>query len=138
MTFCYTAGCRQINMVKKDHIECDVCLGVFCIECKVNFWLLRWDITLLWLASRLDLVAIRFSRSICSRTIFANAPTKNAKFLWIELTAASGSLAVGATRVCVSSASLTKWLRTMTTMHVTSIWTMFTEVIGDCALIQIS
>lgn len=45
MTFCFTAGCKQINMIKSDHIECDVCLASYCIECKVAMILFRCAIT---------------------------------------------------------------------------------------------
>lgn len=37
MTFCFTAGCKQINMIKGDHIECDVCLSTYCLECKGRY-----------------------------------------------------------------------------------------------------
>ena len=26
MTYCFTAGCKQINMTKVQHFDCDVCL----------------------------------------------------------------------------------------------------------------
>lgn len=35
LTFCFTAGCKQVNMTKVDHFECDVCLQSYCTECKV-------------------------------------------------------------------------------------------------------
>ena len=35
MAFCFTAGCKQINMTKADHFDCDVCLESYCLECKV-------------------------------------------------------------------------------------------------------
>ena len=39
MTFCFNPGCKQVNMIKADSIECDVCLSTFCISCKVHIFL---------------------------------------------------------------------------------------------------
>jgi len=30
MTFCYTPGCKQINMLKLTNFKCDVCGVSFC------------------------------------------------------------------------------------------------------------
>lgn len=34
MTFCYTAGCKQINMLKINNFKCDLCAASFCCQCK--------------------------------------------------------------------------------------------------------
>ncbi len=34
MTFCYTPGCKQINMLKLNNFKCDVCAATFCCQCK--------------------------------------------------------------------------------------------------------
>ena len=34
MSFCYTAGCKQINMLKINSFKCDLCAGAYCTECK--------------------------------------------------------------------------------------------------------
>ncbi len=37
MTFCYTPGCKQINMLKHDHFKCDKCAASYCLECKQRY-----------------------------------------------------------------------------------------------------
>lgn len=34
MTFCYTPGCKQINMLGLYNFKCDVCAASFCCQCK--------------------------------------------------------------------------------------------------------
>lgn len=37
MTFCYTAGCKQVNMLKLKNFKCDMCAHQYCIECKQDW-----------------------------------------------------------------------------------------------------
>ena len=37
MSFCYTAGCKQINMLKLNSFRCDMCAVTYCTECKQNY-----------------------------------------------------------------------------------------------------
>ena len=37
MTFCYTAGCKQVNMISLNHIKCDLCAQTHCCECKLKY-----------------------------------------------------------------------------------------------------
>jgi hypothetical protein len=34
MSFCYTPGCKQINMLKLTGFKCDVCAVSYCCDCK--------------------------------------------------------------------------------------------------------
>ena len=36
LAFCYNVGCKQINKIEADHLDCDACLSTFCLKCKVN------------------------------------------------------------------------------------------------------
>lgn len=37
MTFCYTPGCKQINMLKLRHYRCDTCAIDYCTDCKQRY-----------------------------------------------------------------------------------------------------
>lgn len=34
MSFCYTPGCKQINLLKLNSFKCELCAASFCTECK--------------------------------------------------------------------------------------------------------
>ena len=34
---CYTAGCKQVSFLIKNHFTCDECQQSYCIECKMNY-----------------------------------------------------------------------------------------------------
>jgi len=37
ITGCYTAGCKQVNFILKDHFKCDECGQSYCLGCKLNY-----------------------------------------------------------------------------------------------------
>ena len=37
ITFCFTAGCKQVNLIMGKHFKCDACQTSYCLECKLNY-----------------------------------------------------------------------------------------------------
>lgn len=37
ITFCFTAGCKQVNEMKTTYFKCDACQSSYCLECKMNY-----------------------------------------------------------------------------------------------------
>ena len=131
LTYCFNAGCKQINSIRGDHIDCDVCLGSYCIECKVNSYIFRWNIIQEWLVNRLKTVEMLSLRNIWRKMESEDVQMINVKFQLSESMVVTGLLALDVVKVCVSNVNLTKWLRTTTTQIVTIIWVKFMEDTSD-------